>query len=250
LKERNIKQEHSLVRINPTDKERTGQVRSTIDLINLMRSFLLNQVDAVRGSSEDLVKSIVNEAIGEANSHGYISGLLLTKAVLEKEFNDLPKEDKKFEKFNDNWIYLRSKDSYALLEKCVPPIICHSLNKETIAKIDFKSNKFIQLLAICDEIQDWGRSVFYDQKYPSCQLTKFNKKDTKIEIGFKYEDNDWNNSNDKIAEIKTNKIEESYKIKLEKLDVLNSNDFGVNIEIHMNTNNKKIGNFPKINVSM
>jgi len=157
------------------------------------------------------------EKMVSVRDHGYMSAVILS-AFMSSIGNYFVSDPKK----------------YDVIVKALGAIALHVRGKSLIRKMTLRNNPFAHLLLICDNLQDWDRSFFHQENYPTCCLTKYRASKDSVGITYFFYHKKWqSNVRSELVNYLRKKV--SILRALERSKML-----GVNLSISMEDNCGKI----------
>jgi hypothetical protein len=141
-------------------------------LDGIQASLNLNKATAIR----------LQKVLKSTNNHGYTSSLILCRTYLEYGY----KKNGLMFSGNDWQIEALRKAASAIVLHALPPQV-----KDYRHRISFDSNPFAFILVLIDNLQEWSRTLFKNELWPSYHLIEFSHTDNKIYLSYLLEHDNW-----------------------------------------------------------
>lgn len=169
--------------------EASDHVGSYVDIGNIITSSLMTTLDFTIGDAIAL-----QEKFTDSTKHGYASAILISR-ILISEFL----EENTFDDVKETW-------KFQVLVSAIAAISLHNLSPGnvgeavTINKISYNRNPLAFILMLIDNIQDWNRNIFPDEKYPDYHLNDVIIRGEEFTLKYVISHNTWDSKTQEIVE--------------------------------------------------
>lgn len=193
---------------------------SYVDIGNLITLSLMTTLDLSIGDAIALQEKFIDSA-----KHGYASAILISR-ILISEFL----EENSFDDVKKTW-------KFHVLMSAIAAISLHNLSpgnvgeSVTINKVSYDRNPLAFILMLIDNIQDWNRNIFPEEKYPDYHLDDVIITGDEFILKYVISHNTWDSTTQEIVE----------KYLAEKTSIVSlltkpSPPFGAKISVHFQRN--------------
>lgn len=135
----------------------------------LLRDCIKNSLDITDSEANEQQRQLVTK-----RDHGYASALILCALLGSVADYFVPDEE-----------------NYNIITKALGAVALHGIGTSLVRTRSLKHNPFAYLLFLCDNLQDWDRSFFHQNEYPSCCLSRYKAGAGFMEITYFFSHKRW-----------------------------------------------------------
>ena len=150
-----------------------AQSESSIKSVLNVDLFIKESIVRILKISNDYADELLNKFKVDLD-HGFISSRLVIRKTIKEYMEDV-----------DHWQdidgFLKSRE-HKMLSYAISGIVAHNSEEIWNTGIPFAYNPYAVILKIVDNIHDWNRDLFPDNRYPKYRLRKFEKSDDSISV--------------------------------------------------------------------